>query len=45
MGDHWWLLLIGAGMWAVMLAAIFFGKKVPENPDACPKPRSTDGLW
>lgn len=43
MGNLWWLLVVGAGMWAVMIAAMVFGKKT-SNPDACPKCGHEAGL-
>lgn len=33
--DHW-LLLLGVGMWAVMIAVMVFGKRPPRDPAACP---------
>ena len=45
MGDYWWLLLIGAGMWSVLLVCSYLHLRHPEsNPDACPQCQHEAGL-
>lgn len=45
MGDHWWLILVGAAIWTPMLIAAYRHLRNPKtNPDACPRCKHECGV-